>query len=130
MSVQEINGRLSVTIEVDGDGYFDVRNAALYLGRTSSYIKVLARKGTIDFIEGAEGEMLFHRDALDAYAASPKRGGRRAGAVPYTTLSSVGRKLRSVILMVSRSEADEADREVTTRVLQTLLDASVASNDA
>jgi len=128
MAVQEIDGQLSIVIEIDEDGYFDVRNAALYLGKTASYVRVLAKKGVLDFVEDDEGGMLFHRDALDAYAALPKRSGRRAGAIPYTTLSSVGRKLRSVILMVERSDIDESDKETTLKVLQALLDASIAES--
>lgn len=129
MALKEINGQLVVTIDVDEAGYFDVANAALFIELSQSYTRTLAKKGTLAFVVDEDGEMSFHRDTLEAYRASPRHGGRKPGAIPYASLSSVGRKLRSVILMVEAQEdIDAAERDTTVSVLQAMLTASIKSD--
>jgi len=127
MALKEINGQLVVTIEVDESGYFDAANAALFTGRSVGYVRTLAKKGALAFVLGEDGEMAFHRDTLDAYNVAPRRGGRRPGEIPYRTLSSVGRRLRSVIRMVE-AEEDIAGSDVAISVLQEMLDNDIAGN--
>jgi len=126
MALREIDGQLVVTIEVDEAGYFDVQNAALFIGRTPGYTRALAKKGAIDFVTDAEGNMSFHRDALEAYNAAPRRGGRKPGEIPYRTLSSVGRRLRSVIRMVEAIDGE--GQAATLAFLQDMLNADIAAN--
>jgi len=127
MAVREIDGQLVVTIEVDESGYFDVANAALFIGRTPGYVRTLAKKGTLTFTLDGEGKMTFHRDVLDAYNATPRRGGRKPGEIPYKTLSSTGRRLRSVIRMVE-AETDTEGQAGTLSFLQAMLAADIAAN--
>jgi len=129
MPLAEVDGQLVVTIEVDESGYFDLANAALYIGRSKSYTRILWRKGKIEAVVDADGNPSFHREALDAYLAQPARGGRKAGDIPYRTLSSVGKKLRAAMLMVSASECDDNDKQTTLHVLQELLSADIAKHN-
>ena len=122
------DGRLVVTIDVDEAGYFDVRNAALFIGRSPGYVRTLAKKGSLDFVTDDEGNMSFHQDTLEAYNAKPRHGGRRPGEIPYKTLSSSARRLRSVIRMVEATEADEIVRATTLGLLQSMLKQDIAEN--
>ena len=129
MALKTIDGQLVVTIEVDEDGYFDVKNAALYIGRTPGYTRALAKKGTLDSVVDDDGNMVFHRDVLDAYNATPRHGGRRPGEIPYRTLSSYGRRLRSVIRKVEVNESvDSVSRDTALAVLQVMLADDIAEN--
>ena len=127
MALREIDGQLFVTVEVDDSGYFDVANAALYTGRTPGYVRALAKKGALDSLDDIEGNMTFHRDVLDAYSAAPRHGGRRPGEIPYRTLSSTGRRLRSVIRMVEAT-TDAEGQAVTLAFLQDMLNANIAES--
>lgn len=130
MPLMEIDGRLVVTVDVSGDGYLDVANAALYVERSQSYVRALAKKGTLEFVADEEGNMTFHRDVLDAYNVAPKRGGRRPGEFPYKSLSSGGRRLRSVIRAVEKTDPATAGRETTLDFLQAMLKVDIAENTA
>ena len=128
MALKTIDGQLVVTIEVDESGYFDVKNAALFISRTPGYTRALANKGALDFVTDAEGNMSFHRDTLEAYNSAPRHGGRRPGEIPYRTLSSTGRRIRSVIRKVEEANVADDDRAVTLAVLQDMLNADIAEN--
>ena len=127
MALKTIDGQLVVTIEVDESGYFDVKNAALYIGRTPGYTRALAKQGALDSLDDVEGNMTFHRDVLDAYNATPRHGGRKPGEIPYRTLSSTGRRLRSVIRMVEAT-TDTEGQAVTLAFLQDMLNADIAES--
>lgn len=127
MGLETINGRLVVTIDVDEGGYFDRRNAALFIGRSPGYVKTLANKGALDFVTDDEGNILFHQDTLEAYNAKPRHGGRKPGEIPYKTLSSSARRLRSVIRMVER-EVDAPDQAAALSLLQAMLKEDIAAN--
>ena len=127
MALKEIDGQLFVTVEVDESGYFDVANAALYVGRTPGYVRTLAKKGTLEAVTDDDGNTVFHRDVLDAYNEAPSRGGRTPGEIPYKTLSSSGRRLRSVIRMVEAAEAITGC-DIAIGVLQVMLDRDIAEN--
>jgi len=127
MVLKTIDGQLVMTIEVDESGYFDRQNAALFIGRTPGYVRTLANKGSLEFVTDDEGNMLFHQDTLEAYNVKPRHGGRKPGEIPYRTLSSSGRRLRSVIRMVEAT-TDVEGREVTLTFLQDMLTADIAEN--
>ena len=128
MALKEINGQLFVTVEVSEDGFFDVANAALFISRTPGYVRALAKKGALASIPDDTGEMLFSRETLETYNSTPRHGGRKPGEIPYRTLSSTGRRMRSVIRMVEATEAGIPDRATTLGFLQVMLDADIAEN--
>jgi len=129
MALKVIDGQLVVTIEVDESGYFDRQNAALFIGRTPGYVRTLANKGSLEFVTDDEGNMCFHRDTLEAYNAGPRHSGRKPGEIPYKTLSSSGRRLRSIIRTIEVTEdISDDDRKVALFVLQTMLTADIAEN--
>jgi len=128
MGLETIDGRLVVTIDVDEDGYFDRQNAALFIGRSPGYVRTLAKKGSLDFVTDDEGNMLFHQDTLEAYNAKPRHGGRTPGEIPYKTLSSSARRLRSVIRMVEAADIVDEHQSIALGVLQGMLDADIAEN--
>lgn len=127
MALKVIDGQLVVTIDVDEAGYFDVRNAALFIGRSPGYVRTLAKKGSLDSVTDDEGNMLFHQDTLEAYNAKPRHGGRKPGEIPYRTLSSTGRRLRSIIRKVE-VETESEGQTVTLAFLQAMLTADIAEN--
>ena len=127
MALKVIDGQLVVTVDADEAGYFDVRNAALFIGRTPGYVRALAKKGSLDSVTDAEGNISFHRDTLEAYNAKPRHGGRKPGEIPYKTLSSSGRRMRSVIRMVEATTEAEG-QAVTLAFLQDMLTEDIAEN--